>query len=260
MTRRRTGRAVLWALLLVAATLAPALAQVKLPPPDDRSVHDFAGVLSPEAVQAMEARHTELFQKTGVSLIVVTVKSLEGEPIDDFAVRVGKEWGAGKKGQDRGIVVALSTGDRRVYIATGYGVEGFLPDGKVGGILDSYVIPELRQNQWSQGLENASAALTAEAAREYNVTIEGLPNLPPASRGPRRITLLGALVPLIFLAILIFVMIKNPTLFWLFMMSGRGRGGRGGFGGFRGGGFGSSGGFGGFGGGGFGGGGAGRGF
>ncbi|MCI0410557.1 MAG: TPM domain-containing protein, partial [Acidobacteria bacterium] len=212
MTRLRTRRVVLCALLLFSATLAPALAQVKLPAPDDRSVHDFARVLSPDAVQKMEARHTELFQKTGIAIIVVTVKSLEGEPIDDFAVRVGKEWGAGKKGQDRGIVVALSTGDRRVFIATGYGVEGFLPDGKVGGILDRYVIPALRQDDWSQGLEMASAALTAQAAREYNVTIEGLPNL-PAGRGLPKPSPLGVFVALIFLAILIFVMIKNPTLF-----------------------------------------------
>ena len=259
--RRGLSRRGLSVALLFMAVLAPAFAQVKLPPPDDRSIHDFAGVLSPDAVRAMEARHKELFQKTGVAIVVVTVKNLEGEPIDDFAVRVGKEWGAGKKGEDRGIVVALSTGDRRVFIATGYGVEGFLPDGKVGGILDGYVIPSLRSNDFSRGLEMASVALTEEAAKEYGIKIEGLPTLPAPARGSRPPSLLSTLFFLIFLAILVFAFARNPALFWLLLMSGRGRGRRGGgFGGFSGGGFGSSGGFGGFGGGGFGGGGAGRGF
>ena len=258
MTRWRAARWLSCALLILVAALGVSVAQIKLPPPGNRSVHDFAGVLSPAEIQTMEARHTELFQKTGVAIIVVTVKSLVGEPIDDFAVRVGKEWGAGRKGEDRGIVVALSTGDRRVFIATGYGVEGFLPDGKIGGILDGYVIPALRQNNFAQGLESASAILTAEAAKEYGVSISGVKAQPLPSNGSRPGSVLGTLLVLIFVAIVFFIVIRNPTLFWLLMMSGRGRG-RGGRG-FGGGGFGNGGGFGGFGGGGFGGGGAGRGF
>jgi uncharacterized protein len=245
----------------MAALLTPLFAQIKLPPREDRSVHDFAGVIAPEVAQAMEARHKELFQKTGVAIIVVTVKNLEGEPIDDFAVRVGKEWGAGTKGQDRGIVVAVSTGDRKVFIATGYGVEGYLPDGKVGAILDSYVIPSLRENDYSQALEKASQALTQASAAEYGVTIEGLQGLPAPQSRSRQPTLMGKLFTLLVMAFFFIMIFRNPSLLWLLFLSGRGRG-RGGFGGFRGGGFGGGGGggFGGFGGGGFGGGGAGRGF
>jgi uncharacterized protein len=252
---RRWGRSLLGALLFLAA-VRPAAAIVHLPPPEDRSVHDFAGVLSPEAVSRMEARHKELFDKTGVALVVVTVKNLDGEPIDDFAVRTAKEWGVGKKGQDRGIVVALSTGDRRVYIATGYGVEGYLPDGKIGGILDEYVIPQLRQNDWSGGIERASEALTAASAAEYHVTITGVeareaPDAGTRGRPPKGLGIL----PIIILAIFIIILIKNPSLIWLLLASGMGRGGRGGWrgGGFGGGGFGGGqgGGFGGFGSGGF---------
>jgi uncharacterized protein len=250
-------RLVVGTLLSLAAAL-PAGALVRLPPPGDRSVHDFAGVLSPDAVSLLEARHRELYQKTGVALVIVTVKNLEGEPIDDFAVRVGKEWGAGKKGQDRGIVVAFSSGDRRIFIATGYGVEGFLPDGRVGGILDQDVIPSLRSNDFSTGLQRASEALTAAAAAEYGVKIEGVRAWEERPSGRGRVGLGGLILPLLFGLIFLYVLFRHPSLLWLLMMSGRG--GRYGGGGFRGGGFGSSGGFGGFGGGGFGGGGAGRGF
>jgi uncharacterized protein len=263
----RPLRIVAAALLALGALTSLSVAQIPIPPRQDRSIHDLAGVLSPQTIQTLEARHTELFQKTGVSIVVVTVPSLQGEPIDDFAVRVGKEWGAGRKGEDRGIVIALSTGDRRVFIATGYGVEGFLPDGKVGGILDDYVIPSLKSNNYSKGIDLGSAALAQAAAEEYHVTLTGLPEL--RRRGLSRGQ--GFIATLLFLIVFVIVLISAmrnarrggrgtaETLLWMLLMSGQGRG-RGRGGGWGGGGFGGSGGFGGFGGGGFGGGGAGRGF
>jgi uncharacterized protein len=138
-------------------------------------------------------------------------------------------------------------------------VEGFLPDGRVGGILDRDVIPFLRRNDFSSGLQRASEALTSAAAAEYGVKIEGVRAWEerPSQRG--RVGLGGLILPLLFGLIFLYILFRHPSLLWLLMMSG-GRGGRYGGGGFRGGGFGSSGGFGGFGGGGFGGGGAGRGF
>ncbi len=268
----RPLRIVAAALLALWALTSVSHAQIKLPPREDRSIHDLAGVLSPSTVQTLEARHTELFQKTGVAIVVIIVPNLQGEPIDDFAVRVGKEWGAGRKGEDRGVVFALSTGERRVFIATGYGVEGFLPDGKVGGILDEYVVPYLKQNDWSKGVDMGSAALCQETAREYHVELTGLPKL-PARSGSRQGGIAGMLFVLVVFIILIIIISRgsrgggrrgggiSPLLWWL-LMSQQGRGRRGGWGGggFGGGGFGGSGGFGGFGGGGFGGGGAGRGF
>jgi uncharacterized protein len=254
---RGIRRLIAGALLFLSAA-APLSALVKLPPAEDRSIQDFAGVFSPDVVRLLEQRHRELYEKTGVALVIVTVKNLEGEPIDDFAVRAGKEWGVGKKGQDRGIVVALSTGDRRVFIATGYGVEGFLPDGRVGGILDEYVIPALRGNDFSAGLQRASEALTAATAAEYHVQIEGVREDAARLRERGRPTLPSMILLALFGLIFLYILIRHPSLLWLMLISGQ-RGGYSG-GGFRGGGFGSGGGFGGFGGGGFGGGGAGRGF
>ena len=212
----------------------------------------------------MEGLHRALFEKTGVAIVILAVPRLDGEPIEDLAVRAGSGWGVGRKGEDRGIVVALAIEERRVFIATGYGVEGFLPDGRVGEILDRDVRPLLRAGDYSGGLLAASRALAAAAASEYGVTIEGLP---VRGRSPR--DLRGSVWLKIF--ILLFVLGLVGLRLWLKRGVIWGRGGTfrgGGFGtglgggGFFGGGFGggSSGGFGGFGGGGFGGGGAGRGF
>jgi uncharacterized protein len=246
-------------LVITASTIsvAPA-ARLQIPPHGDRSVHDLAGVLSPGSIEVMERRHAELFEKTGVALVVITVKRLEDETLPDFAVRVGSEWGAGGKGQDRGIVVAVTTDEPHVFVATGYGVEGFLPDGRVGAILDQYVVPPLRSRDFDTALLQASNALVAACAAEFGVTIGGVEAAPVGSRGALR----GFPPGLIFL---LFVLLMFVFRVFIFPLGRRGRyrgvwyGGGFGGGGFGGGGFGGGGGgFGGFGGGGFGGGGAGR--
>jgi uncharacterized protein len=251
------------AALLLFAVALPAAALVRLPPPEDRSIHDFAGVLSPDTVRVLEARHAELFQKTGVALVIVTIRDEEGEPLGDFAVRVAKEWGVGKKGKDRGIVVAITTGEPHIFVATGYGVEGYLPDGRVGGILDRYVVGPLRSRDFDSAVQMVSSALTQASAQEFGVTIGGTPEASSGAPVRRRVSAVRVIFQLILALIVLFILFRNPSLLWLLLLSGRG--GRGGFrgggfggGGFSGGGFGGSGGFGGFGGGGFGGGGAGR--
>ncbi len=259
MMRTRWG-SIIAALLLAGGLAHQVRAQVELPPRGNRSVHDLAGVIGAPQVRALEQLHRELFRKTGVAIVVITVPRLEGEAIDAFALRVGEEWGAGRKGEDRGIVVAVAIEERKISISTGYGVEGFLPDGRVGGIIDRYAAPHLRQNDYSTALLQTSAALIAAAAEEYGVEIRGIARQPGDQRGgrsSRKTGPLGILMTLLMLAGMGYLAVRHPTLFLLLLMSGMGRG-RGG--GFRGGGFGGGSGFGGFGGGGFGGGGASRGF
>jgi uncharacterized protein len=264
LTDRRSRRAAARAIAagLLSALAAPAAARVVLPPPGGRSVQDFARVVEPADAQLMERRHRELFDKTGVAIVVVTEPDLEGEPLEDFAVRAGAEWGVGKKGQDRGIVVAFVVEGPHIFVATGYGVEGFLPDGRVGAILDRWAVPALRQGRYSEALRETSATLAAACAAEYHVAIESLGDAAgralPGMGGPQiQISPAAALLALLVGIVLLVMLVRHPILFLLLF----GRGGY--YGGWRGGGFGggfggSGGGFGGFGGGGFGGGGAGR--
>lgn len=248
------------ALSIFWLAVSPAAGQVEIPAAPGRAVYDQAGVINQGHVQLLEALSRELLEKTGVALVTVTVPRLEGESIDDFSVRVGTQWGVGREGEDRGVVVAFALEERRIFIATGYGVEGFLPDGKVGGILDQFVMPHLKRNDFSTGLAAAGAAVAGEAAREYGVTITGAARAVPRSRGRS-----GAGFGRRMIMMLMFF--GYMGFFGLFRSARRNRFRRsragfyfGGFGsGYGSGGFGG-GGFGGFGGGGFGGGGAGRGF
>jgi uncharacterized protein len=260
---------VLVAALVVAAT--PALALTPLPPHDRRSVYDLADVIRQDDAAQMERWQRALFDRTGVAIVVITVPRLEDETIEDFATRAGQSWGVGRKGDDRGVVIAVSLEPRKIFVATGYGVEGFLPDGRVGGVLDSEVIPHLHEGDYSRGLKQASAAFTQIAAEQYGLSIDGLQDARVSghARGRGGGGIFGLMFGL-FILFLVLSALRSPLLTALILsgMGGRRRGpggwgggwGSGGFGGggFGGGGF--SGGFGGFGGGGFGGGGAGRGF
>jgi uncharacterized protein len=219
------------------------------------AVNDFAGVLSPGAAARMEALAAEILQKTGTAVVVGVFKSLDGDDPDQFANELYEAWGIGKKGEDKGVLIMLAVEERRVRIETGFGVEGILPDGLAGNILDRYVVPLLKQNRFDEGIFNAMAAVGQVIARDAGVEITGMVQAQQRSSSGRRASPLSLLPLLIIFAILMCTRSGRRMLPLLLLMSLSG--GRGG-GGFGGGGF--SGGFGGFGGGMSGGGGAGRGF
>nr|MDQ3038173.1 TPM domain-containing protein [Myxococcota bacterium] len=232
------------ALAALAGVVGVARAQTPLPPRADQSVYDLARVMQPEDEQAIEVVNRELYQKTGVAIVVLTVPQLQDETIDELAVRLGQEWGIGGEGQDRGLVIAFAEEERRIFVATGYGTEGYLPDGRVGALLDQHAIPYLRANRFSEGLAGLSMALAAASAEEYGATLTGVATgaarAPPAPPGPFQIVIgIIALIGLAYLAI------RHPALFFMLLLS-FGRGGRGGSG-FGGGGGGFGGGGGGFG-------------
>lgn len=237
----------------IATAIGIARAQTPVPPRADRSVYDVAGVIDPGDESAMEAVNRELWQKAGVAIVVLTVPALQDETIDELAVRVGQTWGIGGQGQDRGLVIAFSRDDRRIFVATGYGTEEYLPDGRVGAMIDERAIAHLRANRFSTGVTQLSMALAAASAQHYGVQLTGAAvrgtRHEPEPMSPFQIGFgVLAMIALAYLAI------RHPRLFFLLLLS-MGRDNHRGGSGFGGGG----GGFGG-GGGGFGGGGAGRGF
>lgn len=218
------------------------------------AVNDFANVIDPENVAKMEALAQEVLQKTGTAVVVATVPSIgENEDYNMYANGLYQAWGIGKKGEDKGVLIFLTVKERKIRIETGYGVEGILPDGRVGEILDKYVVSFLKEGNYGKGLYNAMYACSAYIAKDANVQLSGSPMPYPSRVQPlkRNISVFEVIIFLIIAALLVGTRTGREMLPWLLMifLSG-GRGGGGGFGG----------GFGGFGGGGSGGGGAGRGF
>lgn len=246
-------------------------AENKYPKPDSRFfINDFADVVSSSDEEEIYSRAAELYNKTTAQIVVVTVKSLDGEAPVDYATELGREWGVGQEDKDNGVVILLSTSERQIFIAVGYGLEGALPDSKTGGIIDKYGLDYLKKDDFSKGLLEIAKAVINETYIEYNMEPEE--GYTPITESDEDETPYAAKVIfswiILICAVVFYVLVfgrRRRGFFWFGGPHGPGGfGGFGGFGGSSGGGFhgSSSGGFGGFSGGGgsFGGGGAGRGF
>lgn len=243
------------AVFLMAFSSGHSHAESKYPSPRG-AVNDFANVIDAENAAKMEALAQEVLQKTGTAVVVATVPSIgENEDYNMYANGLYQAWGIGKKGEDKGVLIFLTVKERKIRIETGYGVEGILPDGRVGQILDQYVVPFLKEGHYGRGLYNAMYACSAYIAKEAGVEINGspVPYSKAAKLSKKKIGLAEIIFFLIVAAILLGTRTGRenllPILIYMLLSGGRGGGRAGGFGGF-----------GGFGGGMSGGGGAGRGF
>jgi uncharacterized protein len=119
------------------------------------AISDFAGLLAPADRAVIENRLAELRKKTSAQFALVTLKSLEGGQIDDFANKLFKKWGVGEKGKDNGVMLIVAVADRKARIEVGYGLEPILPDALAGRVLDEQLFPAFKQRQYSQGLRLA---------------------------------------------------------------------------------------------------------
>jgi uncharacterized protein len=118
-------------------------------------VSDFAGLLAPADRTAVDHRLGQLRHQTGDQFALVTLDSLEGGQIDDFAVKLFKKWGVGEKGKNNGVMLLVAVKDRKARIEVGYGLEPILPDALAGRVLDEELYPSFKQHRYSEGLRRA---------------------------------------------------------------------------------------------------------
>lgn len=140
-------------------------------PTNDFFVNDFADVISEEDEQEIMKIGADLYLQTTAQIVVVTVNSLDGYEVNDYALELGREWGVGSKDTNNGVVLLLSVNDREVTIQVGYGLEGCLTDAGTGRILDEYAIPYLSNNDFSTGLLEAYKAIAGDVCTEYGVEL-----------------------------------------------------------------------------------------
>jgi uncharacterized protein len=241
-------------LLFAFASVAWAERVQDLPAPTNY-VNDFAGVLSPQSLASLNRLCAQVDQQAHAQIAVVTVKSLDGEPIENFATALEDKWKVGKKGTDRGLLLILAVNDRKYRIEVGYGLEGILPDGRVGDI-GRQMVPYLRQNDYDGAVTMAVRQIAGIIAADAGVTLQTAtrPGYAPAPQ-PKPLTLGEVLVLGLVLIGVIFLLARLGGSGLLGFLIGMfmGGGGGGGWGGRGGGDWGGGGGFGGGGGGGFGG-------
>jgi uncharacterized protein len=253
------SKIILAGLLGFSASAALAEQAKDLPPPTDY-VSDYAHVLSPEAVARLDRICGQLDHSQANSQIaIVTVQTLDGDDAADYANQLEDKWKVGRKGTDKGVLFLLAVNDHKYRIDVGYGLEGILPDGKVGDI-GRDMVPALRASDYDGAVWLAVGELAQVIAADAKVTLADDPEPPPVSQPVKHGPSTGKVILILILLLFFggFHLLRFLFGFGLFG-GGWGRGPFIGGGGFGGGGFsgGGGGGFGGFGGGGFGGGGAG---
>lgn len=260
-------------ILIIAAitlTISGTMAQIPQRPQPQRLVNDLASLLTAEQVNELESKLVDFSNKTSNQIVILTVNSLEGIDKSQFAYSVGEQWGVGQSKFDNGVIILIKPklGNERgeAFIASGYGLEGALPDAICKRIVENEMIPSFRNNDYFGGVSRALAVIMPIAAGEFTSDEYA------AKTGA------GGFAPAIGIIIFIIIMVvlsalgkkgggsnniggggkRGPGMLELLLLgsllSGGGRSSGGFGGGFGGGG---GGGFGGFGGGGFGGGGAG---
>jgi uncharacterized protein len=168
---RLTGFAVL--LLCALSCVAEPIQSLK----PTGYVDDFAGALNADTKAKLEALATEIDQKANAQIAVVTVKSLDGDDVDDYAVRLFKQWGIGGKKSDRGVLLLTSIGDRKYRVEVGYGLEGILPDGKVGGF-GREAVPLFKDNNYSGALSLMTTRVAQTIADDAKVQLADVPPTP----------------------------------------------------------------------------------
>jgi len=129
-------------------------------------VTDTAQLLTTEERTALETTLTNFTQQTGNEIAVVTVPSLEGEPIEDYAVKLFKQWGIGQKEKDNGLLILIAKEDRAVRIEVGYGLEGALNDAKAGRIIRDIIAPAFQEGKYAAGLQGAVEVIIGELKGE----------------------------------------------------------------------------------------------
>ena len=225
-------------------------------------VSDFAHVLDAPSRARLEAYCGRVEQVTRVQMAIVTIDTLDGEPVEDVTNTLYRKWGVGKKGKDEGIMLLLAIKDHRDRLEIGYGLEPLLPDGFDGSVLRE-ARPLLRQNAYGPALFAAAEEMGSRIAAAKGVALDV--SLRPQRRMVGRRP--GIPWPFIVIGIIVLLVLMRGgggggflTGMILGNLLGRGGGGGGwgggGFGGYDSGGGGGGGGFGGFGGGDSGGGGA----
>lgn len=242
-------------LLCLASGASLRAERVKDLPAPQNYVSDFANVMSPQTAFGLDNLCAQVDHQAHAQIAVITVKTLEDVPIEDFAIQLEDKWGVGPKKDDRGILIILAIQDRKRRIEVGYGLEHVITDQQAGEI-GRAMEPLLQQGNYDGAVTLAVTQIASRIAADAGVTLQAQRRGPPAQPQAKPLTL-GQLIlfGLVFLVVL-FVVARTGGSglvgFLLGMFLGGGGGGRGG----RGDGDGGGGGFGGFGGGSSGGGGA----
>lgn len=144
-------RKIIGSVLIVFSTFALFAAKISVPTMNG-PVNDTANILSSTEEKALDSYLRNLDSQTGIQIAVLTIKSLNGIPLEEYSLAVAEEWKLGQKGQDNGALLLVSYNDRQLRIETGYGLEGSLTDVTSGLIIRTVIAPYFQQGEYGEGI------------------------------------------------------------------------------------------------------------
>ena len=164
-------------LISLLILLFPLKSMASLPAIPSDFYYDELGMLDYSAKENITKTNKELVSKTGSQVMVATVKNTNGLPARDLGPQIFNKWKIGDQDKKNGVLILISeddlSGNREVFITTGYGIEGRLNDGKVGRIIDNFMLEDLKDGNYSKAINEGFNAIVAEVADEYNVKLDG---------------------------------------------------------------------------------------
>ena len=154
-------------LLLVFTCLLSNAQDVPKAPNPPRLVNDFAHVMTADQVQELESKLVAYDDSTSIQIAVVTVPTTGDYAIDDYALKILRDWKVGNKKTNNGLVILAAIQDHKVFIATGYGMEGVLPDITSKEIIENEIVPNFKENNYYHGFDLAADAIIKASHGEY---------------------------------------------------------------------------------------------
>ncbi|MGA7826173.1 MAG: TPM domain-containing protein [Geobacteraceae bacterium] len=175
-------------LTLIMLLLIPTVGTALDVPPLKAHVNDYAHILSPAAIQKIEAELTAFEKSDSTQIAVLTIPSLEGENLEEYSIKVADAWKIGQKGKDNGAILLVSKGDRKIRIEVGWGLEGTLTDLVSGRIIRNEIAPRFKQGDFDGGIEAGVSAIMSVVKGEYSASSHDLSQ--QKKRSPPLMTLL----------------------------------------------------------------------
>ncbi len=240
-------RRILLLSFLVACGLTWARGAEVLPPVPANYFNDYAGVVAPGTAQSLDAELRQFERTTSNQIVVAVYPTMQTDSsIEDYTVRIAASWKVGQKAVSNGAVLFVFVKEHKLYIQTGYGLEGALPDATCKRIIEDEIVPHFRQNDYDGGLRSGVAAILAATKGEYHGT-----GAVAGDRDRGGFPLPFGVIFFLVIIVISFIRSRQQTVYrgtgrrslwgaapWIFMGGGGfgGGGGGGGGGGFSGGG------------------------
>ncbi len=162
---KRTGKILQFLLLLLSFSITAFALDV--PDHPTGRVTDLTGTLSAQEIASLDQKLDNFERETTNQIAVLLIPSLEGDPLEDYSIRLAEKWKIGRQGRNNGVILLIVKNDRKLRIEVGYGLEGALPDGLAGTIIRDEITPRFRNGQFYQGVDAGTSAIMSAIRGEY---------------------------------------------------------------------------------------------